>query len=120
MRGAAGCAVKAGPTRCNACGIYVTSYGMERPVDEYGNLDKVAAKRVVSPQSLPPTLPFSPFKSLKLVACLTMTCLISSVVSLICVCVWALRMLARPWMEGSWCWCNKRSSPAEEIGGPEE
>ncbi len=46
-----GCAVKAGPTRCNACGIYVTSYGMERPVDEYGNLDKAAAKRVVSPRS---------------------------------------------------------------------
>ena len=51
-RCAVGCAVKAGPTRCNACGIYVTSYGMERPVDEHGNLDKAAAKRVVSPCTL--------------------------------------------------------------------
>lgn len=42
------CADKAGPTRCNACGIYITSYGMERPVDEHGNLDKAAAKKVVS------------------------------------------------------------------------
>ncbi|CAK0756773.1 hypothetical protein CVIRNUC_002483 [Coccomyxa viridis] len=39
---------KAGPTRCNACGIYITSYGMERPVDEHGNLDKAAAKKVSS------------------------------------------------------------------------
>ncbi len=53
LRGAVGFAVKSGPTRCNACGIYVTSYGMERPVDEYGNLDKAAAKRVVSHRSPP-------------------------------------------------------------------
>ena len=60
LRGAVGFAVKSGPTRCNACGIYVTSYGMERPVDEYGNLDKAAAKRVVSHHTLPsPALRFA-------------------------------------------------------------
>ena len=42
----------------------MTSYGMERPVDEHGNLDKAAAKRVVRDAASPVLAPLMSIMSI--------------------------------------------------------